>query len=81
MLGHARMQTPGSPLWVPVSISVNPGGLCALAQCGLELCLQLCLCLIPAEPTQKGLVRRGEAQGCLARRGPLPPVWPNTGSP
>lgn len=40
MLGHAGMQTPGSPLRVPVSISVNRGDPRALTQRGLELSLE-----------------------------------------
>lgn len=38
-LGHAGLQTPGSPLRVPVGIFVNRGDPRALAQRGLELAL------------------------------------------
>lgn len=66
MLGHAGMQTPGSPLRVPVSISVNRGGPRALTQRGLELSLEH---RGSAEINPEGF-GEGEAQGRPPRGAP-----------
>lgn len=67
---------PSSPLLMPVSISVNPGALPALAPHGIELSLEH---REGAEPTQKVWMReRGEARGCPLRG--APPPSSNTGS-
>lgn len=78
MLGHAGMQTPGSPLRVPVSVSVNRGDPRALAQRGLELALEHggSVAVSRAHPEGFGKGERGRP-GDAPHAG-LP--FPNTGS-
>lgn len=82
MLGHAGMQTPGSPLRVPVSISVNRGDPRALTQRGLELSLEHrgSVEISRAHPEGFGNGKGGVTEMPPVQCSPFPPAWPNTDS-